>query len=95
MAETERLVTLPTSVEANPNDLRLSPNELRALKAETGRTMQDLMGEDADDADRMQAIVWIELRRRGFDASWNDAGDVAIAFTTPEPDPTSGSTSTG
>lgn len=84
MADAEDVVTtgpLPTHIAiANANDVRMSPNELRVLKAVTGRTMTDLMGEEADDADRLQAIVWLELRRRGHLPSWEDAGDVAISF---------------
>ncbi len=97
MAESEPVTNLlPTHVEVrDANDLRVSPNELRALLAATGRTMTALMGDDADDADRMQAIVWLELRRRGFRPTWDEAGDVAISFGTPTPDPTETDTSTG
>jgi hypothetical protein len=90
MEETERL-SLPTHISvAGAEDLRVTPNELRMLKAVTGKTMTDLMGEEADDADRMQAVVWLELRRRGYTPAWEDAGDVAISFTgeTPPSDPT-------
>lgn len=73
---------LPELVEVNAAEMRLSPNELRALKATTGRTMEDLMGEDADEADRLQAMVWVELRRKGYAATWAEAGDVGIGFAT-------------
>jgi hypothetical protein len=89
---------LPERIEvANANDLSVSPNELRALKAATGRTMTALMGDDADDEDRMQAVVWLELRRRGYRPTWDEAGDVSIAFggSPPESDPTPTATSTG
>lgn len=97
MAESEPVKNLlPESITiANPNDLRVSPNELRALKAVTGRSMSDLMGEDADDADRMQAIVWLELRRLGYLPAWDEVGDVAIAFGETTPDPTPTDTSSG
>jgi hypothetical protein len=84
---------LPTRVDvANISDLSMTPNELRGLKVATGgRPMEALMGAAADDADRMQAIVWLELRRRGFSPSWDDAADVAISFAgavLPDPTPT-------
>lgn len=69
---------------------RLSPNQIRALKAETGKTLTELMGDDADDADRMQAAVWLQLRRDGRDVRWNECGDIAVEYEEPEPDPTSG-----
>jgi hypothetical protein len=72
---------------------RFTPNQIRALKAETGRTFTELLGtdEDTDDGDRMQALVWIELRRRGLMVPWDACGDIAIEFAeVPEPDPTNG-----
>lgn len=95
MDEATDKLTLPSRIDvdvASADSLSLTPNELRALKAQTGRTMDDLMGEAADDADRLQAMVWLELRRRGFDVKWNDAADVAIGFggepAKPDPTPT-------
>lgn len=81
---------LPELVEVNVAEMRLSPNELRALKAMTGRTMDDLMGENADEADRLQAMVWVELRRQGYTATWDQAGDVGMGFSgaAPTSDPT-------
>ena len=86
---------LPTRIEVDPNDLTISPNELRALRAATGRAMSDLMGESADDEDRMQALVFLALRRQGYRASWQEAGDTAVAFVTPPSDPTPTDTSPG
>ena len=54
-----------TVVLTEATGVRFSPNELRALKAETGRSMTDLLGPEADDADRMQTIAWLRLRRDG------------------------------
>jgi hypothetical protein len=71
-------------------DVRLTANEMRQLKENTGKTMTDLMGEEADDADRLQTMVWLELRRRGHDVRWDQVGDVAIEFVVDLPDPTSG-----
>ena len=63
---------------------------LRRLKTETGKTLEELLGEEADDADRMQTIVWLQLTRQGFEVGWAEAGDVAVDFVAERPDPTSG-----
>lgn len=74
---------------------RLSANQMRRLKAETGRTMDELMGEAASDEDRVQTFVWFELRRQGFEATWNQAGDVEVEFQQDDqPDPTNAEPST-
>lgn len=92
MGETElaRLpMPLPDSVTVSASlQVRFTPNEMRQLKQATGRTMTDLMGEDGDDADRMQAMAWLELRRQGHDPTWDQAGDVALVFEAEAPDPT-------
>lgn len=76
-------------VSAQPGEFRLSPNELRRLKDETGRTLTELVGDDADEADRMQALVWLKLRRDGYrDVTWDEAGDVEVEYSEPTPDPT-------
>jgi hypothetical protein len=82
---------LPTeiTIKGTP-DVRLTANEMRRLKADTGKTLTDLMGEDADEADRMQTMVWLELRRQDFDVHWTDVGDVALEFVPEPPDPMSG-----
>jgi hypothetical protein len=70
-------------------DTRFSPNELRALKAQTGRGLTDLIGPDADDADRFQTMAWLRLRRDGHPAlDWNALGDLEIAMQAEPPDPT-------
>lgn len=94
----ERPRPLPEEIVVDTANLaiRMTPNELRALKAETGRSMEDLMGEGAEMADRLQAISWLRLRREGYAVSWAEAGDVGVRFETSEakpPDPTSGDTS--
>jgi hypothetical protein len=92
MAETEVVNhrALPDSVVVTQNpDLRMTPNQIRALKAESGRNLSDLMDANADEADRMQAIIWLALRRDGYQASWDDAADVAVEFEgDAAPDPT-------
>jgi len=96
LEEPERVTTmLPSSVVVTDQpDMRLTPNQMRALKAETGRTLEELMGEGADEADRLQAMVWLELRRQGYSAGWDEIGDVAVEFQPSEPDPMSGEPST-
>jgi hypothetical protein len=85
---------LPTEIEISGTpDVRLAPNDMRALKEETGKTLDELMGEAADETDRMQAMIWLELRRRGYRPSWDEAGDVAFAIKPEQPDPTSGAPS--
>jgi len=75
---------LPTSVRVGGTP-RLTPNELRVLKVTTGRTLQELF---ADEADAMQAMVWVKLRREGFSVSWDQAGDVEADMADAPVDPT-------
>ena len=53
-----------------------------------------LGGGDAEDLDaapdRIQALVWIQLRRDGHSPSWDEAGDVAPDFTPEAVDPSNG-----
>jgi hypothetical protein len=70
-------------------DVRLSPNEVRMLRAATGKTMTNLLGDDADDADKLQATVWLTLRRDGYSPTWDDCGDIQISMGgADESDPT-------
>jgi len=87
-------VPLPDVVTLTSVAPRFSANELRMLKAQTGRTMEDLLGPGAEDADRWQTMAWLELRRAGHDVSWQDAGDVQVAVVDETPDPTNGGPST-
>lgn len=92
MAEPVSLPRLPHSVQLDAG-MALTPNEMRTLKEKTGRSLNELLGGDAEDMDaapdRIQALVWIQLRRNGHDPSWEDAGDVLPEYETVEPDPTS------
>lgn len=83
---------LPTTVRLSQG-MSLTPNEMRTLKEKTGRTLTELLGGDLDDMDeapdRIQSLIWVELRRQGFDIDWEDAGNVAPDFATEEDaDPT-------
>ena len=94
MANPDRAVTdLPRRL---PDSIRVAsdwtPNELRALKVETGRPLSDLIGGAEDDMDkapdRIQSLVWIALRRAGYACTWDEAGDVRPDMTEAPPDPT-------
>jgi hypothetical protein len=98
MAETEPVVNLlPDQVELQPG-MSLTPNEMRTLKEKTGRTLNELLGGDLEDMDaapdRIQSLVWAQLRRLGYDVDWHEAGDVLPVFKETVPDPTSGEPST-
>lgn len=71
---------------------RMTPNELRLAKAVTGRSLSDLMG---DEADAMQTVVFLKLRRDGYhDVTWEQAGDVVAILEDPAVDPTNADAST-
>src|SRR5262245_51349203 len=89
---------LPASVKLSAG-MGLTPNEMRALKAETGRPLGDLLGGDPNDMEaapeRVQSLVWVALRRAGITCTWDEAGDVAPDFQEePAPDPTNAGPST-
>ena len=92
---------MATPVLALPATIRvaqtMTPNEMRALKAATGRNLNDLMGGEAEDMeqapDRIQSLVWVALRRAGHDVTWDQAGDVAPDMTDEPVDPTNGGSS--
>jgi hypothetical protein len=81
---TTEVVTLPESIAVGASP-RLTPNELRFLKVSTGRTLSDLF---ADEADAMQSMVWLKLRRAGYAVSWDAAGDVEAIMGDAAVDPT-------
>jgi hypothetical protein len=83
-------LTRPLPAEITPAQ-NLSPNEMRAVKDATGRSLTELLGGDPSDLDmapdRLQALIWTALRRGGWpDVTWDEAGDVVAQ--TEEPDPT-------
>jgi len=83
--------TLPKQVRINTNP-SFSPNELRVLKAMTGRTLENLMG---DECDSIQAMVWLALRDLGFTGvTWDECADVRGEMVPPDADPFTGSDST-
>jgi hypothetical protein len=93
MAEAEQVTHLPRPL---PQEIvvaqQITPNEMRELKRETGRTLTDILGGDPEDMDRapdrLQSLVWVALRRAGYEVTWDQAGDTAAVVREPEPDPT-------
>lgn len=89
MADTEVKTDLPQTIRVVRS---MTPNEMRALKECTGRPLSDLLGGDPEDMDlapdRLQAMAWVALRRAGYDASWEDAGNVMPDVSEATPDPT-------
>lgn len=88
---------IPDEVEIDPSKMsvRMTPNELRLLKLQTGRNLSDLLGEDGEDADRLQMTVWLKLRREGVPVDWEACGDIAIVFADSAQDPTNADSTTG
>ena len=76
----ERALELPELLHLQSSDAQRvpSPGTLRALKAETGKSFDDLMGPDADPADRFQTIIWQRLRRDHPGLRWDDCADVEL-----------------
>jgi len=86
-ADEHALTNLPdvVVVDATP---RLTPNEIRALKVATGgRPYGDVM---QDEADAMQAMVWVTLRRLNYEPTWEQAGGVLFEMDVKPADPTNG-----
>ena len=83
---------LPESVRVK-RGMQFSPNEMRTLRDKTGKTLTELLGTDLEDLDsapdRIQSLVWIELRRQGYDVEWEDCGDVIPDLEEEPQDPTS------
>jgi len=79
---------LPATIELNPK-LGMSPNEMRAFRGLTGRSVAELEGQAED---QVQAGVWVALRRAGYDPTWEEAGDVIPIAVEDPADPTSSET---
>jgi len=63
---------------------RFSANELRQIRAVSGKSMEQLL---EDGADVIQANAYITLRKQGFQPSWDQAGDIPVEFEAEVPDP--------
>ena len=71
----------------------MSADAIRALKAETGRTMAQLTtAEDGepDEANAIQLQAWLEYRRQGRVVAWADCGHVWVEMVDEPPDPSNG-----
>ena len=83
---------LPESVKVK-RGMTMTPNEMRTLKEKTGKTLTELLGGDAEDIDqapdRIQSLVWVQLRRQGYEVEWDEVGDVVPDMEEEVPDPTS------
>ena len=72
------------------NPPRHTPNEVRLLKQMTGKTFTDLAGETADFEDQEQVMAWMQLRRDGYEPTWDEVGDMLIQVVKKPEDPTNG-----
>jgi hypothetical protein len=62
-----------------------SPIELELLEQQTGRTFEKLTGEEASGADRERALIWLRLRRLGYEPTWQEVGTILIDYVMPDP----------
>lgn len=71
---------LPEVVHISTTDANRvpSPGTLRTLKAQLGKSWGELMGPEADDADRFQTIIWCRLRKERPALAWSDCEDVEL-----------------
>lgn len=53
-----------------------SPGTQRALKAQTGQAWDAMVGPDADSADRIQTMIWIQLRKSIPDLTWQECDSI-------------------
>lgn len=69
---------LPESVQLSRLDFSTmpAPGAMRELKAQTGRSFEQLCGPDADQADQFQTIIWVKLRRQFPGLRWDECADV-------------------
>jgi hypothetical protein len=96
--ELDQALELPELLHLTSADAQRvpSPGTLRDLKAQLGRSWDELMGPNADAADRFQTIIWCRLRRDRPGLLWEDCADVELQIddaTPAELDPTNGSDS--
>jgi hypothetical protein len=86
---------LPEMIEIDPKAPMPphSPRETALLKKLSGKSFPELVGEDADDADREKVLVWFKLRRLGYEPGWDEVDDILIDYREPDPQSAEGSTS--
>jgi len=78
--ESATSVALPDIIEITTAEASRipSPGAQRALKAETGRSFDELCGANADGADRTQTMIWMKLRRDRPGLRWGDCDEVTV-----------------
>lgn len=71
---------LPEVVHFSGADARRvpAPGTQRALKADTGRSYDELCGPGAESADRFQTMIWVKLRRDRPGLRWEDCADIDV-----------------
>lgn len=71
---------LPTLIHLAAGEARRipAPGTQRALKAETGKSFDEMCGPNADPADRIQTLIWMKLRRDFAGLKWVDCDDVDV-----------------
>jgi hypothetical protein len=84
-----REVTIPTSAA----EMMPTPREMRELKQTSGLRLEYLFGEESDLDEKTQMMIWLQLRRQGFEVTWDEAADVQPVQEVEQPDPTSGASS--
>lgn len=99
MAEPEGVTHLPRALPREveiDRGMVMTPNEMRLVRELSGSTLTAMMGGGDGDLeaapDQVQALIYVMLRREGYDATWEQAGDVMPRYSeVPQPrDPTSG-----
>jgi hypothetical protein len=84
---------LPPVVELDAGDLALTADEMDRLRAAAGVSLNVLLGDD-DDLDNLpqkqRALVWLALRRQGYDPAWEACGAVQLRRVQVTVDPTVG-----
>jgi hypothetical protein len=86
MAEPEAVTHLPRPlpdvVEIPAGvDLGLTADEMDQLRAAADLSLNVLLGDDEDVdnvPNKQRALVWLALRRQGYDPAWSDCGKVAL-----------------
>jgi hypothetical protein len=55
-----------------------APGTQRELKAQTGKTFDEMCGPNADGADRIQTLIWMKLRRQFPGLRWEDCAEIDV-----------------
>jgi len=58
---------------------RFTPRELETIKAETGRSLMQLISDDESD-EKFRVLAWLKLRRSSHPLEWDEMRDVIIGL---------------